>query len=34
MEICEIRLFFSTAMGIIGKLAAEPAPAEDGMYDF
>jgi hypothetical protein len=34
MEISEIRLFFSTAMGIIGKLTVEPAPAEDDMYDF
>ncbi|KIM21788.1 hypothetical protein M408DRAFT_80003 [Serendipita vermifera MAFF 305830] len=34
MEISEVRLFFSSAMNIIGKLTVEPAPAEEDMYDF
>lgn len=34
MEICEIRGFFTSAMGILSKLNVEPEPNEDDMYDF
>ncbi|KAG8829608.1 DNA replication protein psf2 [Serendipita sp. 399] len=34
MEISEIRLFFSKAMGIMEKLTVEPSPQDEEMYDF
>jgi hypothetical protein len=34
MEITEIRLFFTRAMGILEKLSVAPAPADEDMYDF
>lgn len=34
MEICEMRLFFSSAMGIISKLDVEAPAQDEEMYDF